>query len=86
MTANSLKTAQAPSSKSTGLPNGIALGHYRLLHKQGHADAQNNIGWCYQNGLGVAKDVHEAVKWYRKAAKQGNARSQKKLKQLGKSW
>ncbi len=43
MTANSLKTAQVPSSKSTGLPDGIGLGHYRLLRKLG----QGGFGITY---------------------------------------
>ncbi|KAB2645301.1 MAG: SEL1-like repeat protein, partial [Verrucomicrobia bacterium] len=40
--------------------------------KQGDADAQFNLGVCYESGNGVAKDYVEAVKWYRKAAEQGN--------------
>ena len=27
---------------------------------------------CYESGQGVVKDLAEAVKWYRKAAEQGN--------------
>ena len=49
---------------------------YRKAAEQGHADAQNNLGLCYQYGKGVAKDYAEAVKWYRKAAEQGHARAQ----------
>ena len=47
--------------------------------KQGDADAQYNLGNCYLNGEGVAKDYVEAVKWYRKAAEQRNARAQVSL-------
>ena len=53
-----------------------------FLHKaaeQGHADAQNNLGWCYKNGFGVEKNDHEAVKWYQKAAEQGHAVAQENL-------
>ena len=35
--------------------------------------AQLNLGVCYDNGIGVAKDFEEAVKWYRQAADQGHA-------------
>ena len=35
----------------------------------------NNLGYCYDNGQGVAKDEAEAVKWYRKAAEQNDADS-----------
>ena len=35
-----------------------------------------NLGLMYDNGQGVPKDEAEAVKWYRKAADQGNASAQ----------
>ena len=38
--------------------------------------SQNSLGWMYENGQGVEKDLEEAVKWYRKAADQGNAYAQ----------
>ena len=34
---------------------------------------ENNLGWLYQNGRGVAQDYAQAVEWYRKAAEQGDA-------------
>ena len=49
---------------------------YRIAAEQGHADAQNNLGYCNEKQLGVAKDLTEAVKWYRKAAEQGQADAQ----------
>ena len=57
-----------------------------LLRKEaeeGDAEAQCKLGWCYENGNGVAKDLAEAVKWYRKAAEQGNADAQTALRKLG---
>jgi uncharacterized protein len=36
----------------------------------------------YQYGEGVPKDDAEAVKWYRKAADQGNSDAQAKLEAL----
>jgi len=44
--------------------------------EKGDAQAQYILGNCYGNGLGVAKDKVEAVKWYRKAADQGHAKAQ----------
>lgn len=41
--------------------------------------AQNNLGLCYAKGEGVAKDPVEAVKWFRKAAEQGNSDAQNNL-------
>ena len=36
----------------------------------------------YQEGIGVSKDLSEAVKWYQKAAKQGEKTAQENLKKL----
>ena len=47
---------------------------------QGHANAQNNLlGVMYEEGIGVAQDYAEAVKWYRKAADQGDVGAQNHL-------
>ena len=40
------------------------------------AKAQHNLGYCYEVGRGVTKDLAESVKWYRCAAEQGFALSQ----------
>ena len=37
------------------------------------------LGYCYFNGKGVSKDESEAVRWYRKAAEQGDADAQANL-------
>ena len=56
-----------------------AVSYFRIAATQGHADAQNYLGICYDNGLGVNEDDVEAVKWYRKAAEQGNKYGQDNL-------
>jgi TPR repeat protein len=43
---------------------------------KGDAEAQNNLGWMYNDGKGVAKDKVEADKWFRKAAEQGHIDAQ----------
>jgi TPR repeat protein len=48
----------------------------RKAADQGNAQAQNRIGWLYQNGLGVARDYVEAMRWYRMAADHGNVPAQ----------
>ena len=45
----------------------------------GDPDAQADLGMCYFEGLGVAKDIKQAVKWYEKSAKQGHAWAQASL-------
>ncbi len=50
-----------------------ALREWRPLAKQGDADAQYNLVIMYSSGEGVPQDYAEAVRWYRKAAEQGDA-------------
>jgi TPR repeat protein len=47
--------------------------------EQGHIDAQNELGFMYQEGRGVQKDAREGAEWYRKAADQGHASAQANL-------
>ena len=37
---------------------------WRKAAEQGHAEAQNNLGWMYSLGKGVPQDDIEAEKWY----------------------
>jgi len=45
----------------------------------GNANAQYNLGVCYNNGIGAEKDEQKAVEWYKKASKQGFANAQYNL-------
>ena len=45
-----------------------AVKWYRKAAEQGMAEAQYNLGVCYEYGEGVTKDADEAVTWYKKAA------------------
>ena len=45
----------------------------------GDVSAQNNLGYMYWTGQGVAHDYIEAFKWYSKAAEQGLAIAQRHL-------
>lgn len=40
---------------------------------QGDAAAQTRLALCYRHAKGVREDHKEAIKWFRKAAEQGNA-------------
>ena len=42
----------------------------------------SDIGWAYQYGHGVNKDIEMAKKYYREAADMGNKYSKDKLKEL----
>jgi len=59
-------------------------GDYETAHKlflsiQGDARAQGIVGDMYAYGQGVPRSYTEAVKWYRKAAEQGNSFAQRNL-------
>ena len=44
---------------------------YRMAAEQGHAKAQNSLGYLYDHGKGVKENDKKAVEWFRKAAAQG---------------
>lgn len=50
-----------------------ALVWFRKAADQGHAEAQFHLGWRYDRGDGVTRDVAAAVGWYARAAEQGFA-------------
>ncbi len=49
------------------------------LARHGSAEAQYNLGWLYETGLGTEKNPFQAAKWYRHAAAQGHASAQYNL-------
>jgi len=48
------------------------LSEIRRLAEEGDADAQGSLGYAYRRGSGVPQDYDEAVKWFSKAAEQGD--------------
>ncbi|MGC9944148.1 MAG: SEL1-like repeat protein [Verrucomicrobiota bacterium] len=61
-------------------PEAIRFLHLAVAHNS--ADAMNNLGVAYENGLGVQRDFGEAARWYRQAAERDNAQAQANLGQL----
>ena len=45
-----------------------ALRAFRKLAKTGDAQAENNIGYLYERGLGFTQDYGMALKWYKLSA------------------
>ena len=45
---------------------------YRLSANLGFAGAQNNLGDCYEHGIGLEKNYAMAVYWYTRAAERGH--------------
>ena len=85
--ASTLAFAQTDSE--TQFAAGLAAkdrGHYATamrawlpLANSGVAEAQNNIGHMYEEGLGVAQNYTTAMEWYRKAADGGLAEAQQNV-------
>lgn len=45
---------------------------YQIAAADGIAEAQNTLGWMYEQGQGVEKSYNLALEWYQKAAAQGH--------------
>ncbi len=56
-----------------------AMSLWLPLAESGLADAQTNIGWIYQRGLGVEIDLQKAKFWYLKAVGQNHSIAQNNL-------
>jgi hypothetical protein len=56
-----------------------AMGWFSIASDRGNAAAQVNIGFLYENGLGVARDYSRAMRWYRMAAEKGSAAAQNNI-------
>lgn len=59
-----------------------AMHWFREASEENNAMAQYNLGKCYYEGLGVAKDYSKAVRWFTLSAKQGNACGQCALAEM----
>lgn len=74
---------QAKIAKSEGQNAPIALKELeRLANEENNPAAQYNLGWMYVIGLGVKKDLDQAVELFQKAAIQKYKNAFIKLKQL----
>ena len=55
---------------------------FKKAANQGLADAQYNLGYCYEYGYGVEKDGLNARFWYNEAARQGQVDATEALEKL----
>jgi len=56
-----------------------AVKWYYAAAEQELADAQCNLGLCYQTGRGVEQNSNAALKWFIRAARQGHKTAQHNL-------
>ena len=56
-----------------------AVKYYRQAAEKGNANAQLQLGYCYDKGKGVQQNYEEAFKWFKKSAEQGDKIAQSNL-------
>ena len=76
---SSLFSKNKKDEAETKLITEMSFKELSKLAKKGNTEAQLELGKCYYEGDEVAKDLNEAVNWYRKAALQGLADAQYNL-------
>ncbi|MDE0326409.1 MAG: HNH endonuclease [Candidatus Poribacteria bacterium] len=59
-----------------------ALKKFEPLAESGHTESQHYLGVIYEEGRGVVKDAKAAIKWYLKAAQQGNKEARTRLDRI----
>ena len=68
------------SSTKTNLINEFSL--LEKFERNGSVLAQFALGYCYENGIGVSKNLPNAVEYYRNSAQRGNQYAYQQLKRL----
>ena len=58
-----------------------AVKFYQKAAEMGYVDSQYNLGYCYEHGRGVLKNIQMAVYWYTPAAEKGHRLAQYHLAQ-----
>jgi predicted aspartyl protease len=48
----------------------------------GDPEIQYHLGWMYHKGYGVEKNIYQAIRWFKKAAEQGNIKAERALERL----
>lgn len=61
-----------------------ALPYLEEASSRGSSKAQYSLGYMYQNGEGVEKDLDLAKSYFQSAAKQGHLKAKNTLKNMGK--
>ncbi len=60
-----------------------AINHFRAAADRGHATAANNLGYIYEHGMGVGRDLSRARVWYARAAELGLPAARQNLTNIG---
>src|SRR6185369_5587292 len=83
--AASLRSEARNHEHGNGVPRDPlkAVQLYCEASRLGDIEAQYSLGWMYANGRGIARDDETASYFFAMAAKQGDALSQRMLRQVG---
>ena len=57
-------------------PAQTAFAYFTQAAEAGDITGQYWLGYCYEHGIGTAKDMTQAVRWYQKSAARGDHVSQ----------
>jgi len=75
--ADNTQVKQIAAPVATGTEDRIAK--WQREAQEGDPDAQYNLAYIYENGLGVPKDEAKALELYQQAAAQGHSAAQSNL-------
>ena len=90
------QSRQQKTCRRSEQPRLLLQGGHRRAQEQSHgfllvptgcrtraAEAQFNLGECYEFGIGVTKNLNEAIRYYRLAARQGYEEARIALQEHG---
>jgi TPR repeat protein len=63
----------APASVLHSYGRALRCWRISVRQREGKGDAENSLGYAYENGLGVEKDRRKALAWYMLGGKRGSA-------------
>lgn len=61
---------------------GQAATNWRSAARNGHAEAQFNLGYMYQNGQGLERSTEQAIFWFKRASAQEHVEAKAALERL----
>ena len=67
---------------SAAVPDAVRAEPIRRRAEEGDVIMMRNLGWCYERGSRVKRNTAEAVKWYARAAAQGDEEALSSLEKL----
>ena len=70
------------AQNETGVVESERIVKFKKAAEKGSATAQYNLGVCYYNGQGVARNINKAAELWKLSARQGNATAKSALRSI----